>query len=762
MPKQELDYNKGISGRFKIRRVVFYASDSYYGIYDVLPEELDPDSPTPVYNTYNGITFTGELVKPKQGDIIECTTAYTVHEKYGPQYVISSVKMDLDMNDPESKRLYLESIFSPMDVMHMYDALSDPFQALMDKDRDALVRVRGFGNKSVDKKIANFHAKLGISRLITELSAFDLTMGACSKLLDVYGNPDVVIQVIKDNPYRLIRDVDGIGWKKADMLAMKAGMNPHDIKRVIALMYYYMDSRGNDGDSWITPEELQGAIFEYLGDDIPGTVVTDAIHEMQDKNDIWCNDEHTKIGLYKYYRIEKALAENLIRLRDSENDFEYSDWEESIKRQEELQGWEFEPEQIEGIKACLDNNVVYITGGAGTGKSSTVGGMLAAFKGKYTFTQCALAGRAASRLAEITGNEGSTIHRLLGAKGPGEFEHTSENPIDYDIVIVDEVSMIGVDLMLRLTDAMRNGTKLIMLGDSNQLEAIGAGNFAHDILNSDEICTIKLTKIHRQAQKSGIVTQSMRVSGGAQITEKDYVGKTTRGELCDFHIDAYEDKSHTFYAIMEHATVLLENGIPKEDIEVIVPMKDRGDASVYNLNLSLQDLLNPKNDSNCDLIPNQEVTSLIGKDKSYTFRIGDRVINRVNNYDTDPNIFNGNIGEVIELRGRSHSYPMTVYFYGIGNVDIPRSAINNIHLAYAITCHSAQGSEFKNVIVGVDFNSFPLLTRQWIYTAITRAKKDCILCCQNSALRYAIMQNFVSEKRTHLLDLLKKETEVVY
>lgn len=740
----------GISGKLKIKKIIYHDKTSYWGAYDVEEVELDEGSPKPIHNSYGGISLTGELAHPALGQIINCTTELVENAKYGKQYKILSVKMDLDLKDPESKREYLEATFTPMEVMRLYHQFPDPFQILMDRNAAELLKVKGFGRKTVGQKIEKFHENLDVALIITELKDFDITMKLAMKLLNVYHNAEICIKTIKDNPYRLIRDVDGIGFKKADALALKAGLGPHDIKRVEAFMYYYMDELGKNGDSWLTPEELMGGIQDNLGSDIPGTVITDAIHEMQEKNDIWCDNEHTKIGLYKYYRIENELAEHLIRLRDANNTFEYSNWEEAIKRQEEKQGWQFEEEQIEGIKACLENNVVYVTGGAGTGKSSTVGGMLAAFGGRYNYTQCALAGRAASRLSEITGSDGFTIHKLLGAQGDGTFTYNEEFPLDIDIVIVDEVSMISVDLMLKLVRAIPTGSKLIMLGDSNQLESIGAGNFAHDIMNSDEIKTIHLTKIHRQARKSGIVTSSLKVSEGTQLISKGFVGKETRGELEDFHIDSYEDKSHTLYAITQHVSTLLANGVGKNDIEVIVPMKERGDSSVYNLNLVLQNLINPKKNLDECLPSGQEVTSYIGKNMSYTFRVGDRVINRQNNYDTDPEIFNGNIGEIREIRGRSDEYPLLIYFYGIGEVLIPRSAVNNIHLAYAITCHSAQGSEFNNVIVGLDYNSYSLLTRQWVYTAITRAKKDCILCCENGALRYAISQNYVTEKHTHL------------
>lgn len=744
-----------VSGRFTIKKIVFYDKESYFGIFATDVVDLDENSDTPVRNSYGNVTISGELVTPTVGQIIDIVGEKKEHAKYGIQYQIISVKIDFNIEDPTSRKQYLETIFSPLDVDNMYDALDDPFQAFMDEDTAKLIKVHGFGLKNVQKKINLFKSKLEIGTIITGLADFDLTMKMCAKLLDTYKNADMAVQIVKENPYRLIDDVDGIGWKKADMIAMKNGMNQYDVKRVEAFMQYYMSQQGEEGNSWITPEELLGAVHINLGEDIPSTVVTDAIHSMQEHRQFWCNDDHTKLGLSKYYEMERQVAEHLIRLRDSENHFTYDNWEEAIHKQEEVQGWEYEEEQIAGIKACLENNVIFITGGAGTGKSSTVGGMLAAFDGRYAFVQCALAGRAASRLSEITGEEGMTIHRLLGAQGDGSFIYNEEHPVEFDIIIIDEVSMIGIGLILQLLKALKDGTKVIMLGDSNQLESIGSGNFAHDIMVSPEILTLKLSKIHRQAQKSGIITQSVKVSEGVQLIPKGYAGQETRGELLDFHIDAYEDRSATFYKIMQHVSIALENGIPAEDIEVIVPMKERGDSSVYELNNSLQDLINPKD----TMKSSEEIVSHISKNKSYTFRVGDRVINRVNNYEVKPNIFNGNIGIITNI-DNSMQKPLVVYFYGLGEVAIPRAHINNIHLAYAITCHSAQGSEFNNVIVGIDFNSYALLTRQWVYTAITRAKKDCILCCETSALRYAIMQNNIIVKQTHLVDCLYDITHV--
>ena len=357
-------------------------------------------------------------------------------------------------------------------------------------------------------------------------------------------------------------------------------------------------------------------------------------------------------------------------------------------------------------------------------------------------------------MSEITGKTGFTIHRLLGyPKGASEyqgFEFNQDNKLPYNIYILDEISMVDARLFYYLLRAIPDGAKLICLGDSGQLESIGCGNIAYDMIHSPEIPTIELTKIHRQAAKSAIITQSIAIRNGIQIINKDWTGVETRGELQDLELRCYSDKSNTFYNIMEiFSKLMAQKDFNIMDTQIIVPIKTKGDSCTYNINNTIQELYNPS-------AKNKKEITRFSNEKPFVIREGDKVINTVNNYRLLTPIYNGNIGTVksIWYSEEADSRIMTIDFIGIGNVDVPEDCWIGIELGYAITVHKYQGSQSKNVIFGLDFTAYSLLTRELVYTGITRAQKKCYLVCQTGALRYATAQQSVSNKQTHLQNCL--------
>ena len=371
---------------------------------------------------------------------------------------------------------------------------------------------------------------------------------------------------------------------------------------------------------------------------------------------------------------------------------------------------------------------------------------------------CALSGRAASRMSEVTGKEGFTIHRLLGfPKGAPDyqcFEYNQDHKLGADIYILDEISMVDAKIFYYLLRAIPDGAKLICLGDSGQLESIGCGNVAYDMIHSSEIPTIELTKIHRQAAKSAIITQSIAVRNSKQIIPKNWTGVETRGELQDLELHCYSDSSNTFYNIMEiFSRLMAQKDFNIMDCQIIVPIKVRGDACAYNINNTVQELYNPP-------AKNKKEITRISNDKTFILREGDKVINVINNYKLKTPIYNGNIGTIksISYSEELDSRIITVDFVGIGNVDVPEDCWLGIELGYAITVHKYQGSQSKYIIFGLDFSSYALLTRELVYTGITRAQKKCYLVCQTGALRYATMQQSISKKQTHLQDCLYEIT----
>ena len=744
-----MNNEKFIKAQVTVDKVIFYKDD--WGVFVATVDKVFKGT---LLTDPNETTFTGVMPKLKAGEGYTVTAEYAEHSKYGPQYALNMIasSITLDDKDPASQRKFLESIFTQGQVKSMYEALPDPYRALKDGNAVALVNIKGCGLKNATSWINKFKKNYHRSLIFAELSDYNLSASIIDKLLNTYKTPEMVIQKVKEDPYVLVTDVRGIGWKIADNIAVAGGMALDDPKRIKAYIYQYMDDRGNDGYSWITEDEFLGAIFQEFGEDIKDELIIDAVQMLEPY--LWRDKEEKRIGLKYFYTYESRIAEQLLRIRNAESRLTIPEnWMDAVHRIERLQGWEYTDEQINVIKKALYTNVILIQGHSGTGKSSLVKAILEVYRGR-TFVQCAFSGKAASRLMEVTGQDGYTIHRLLGyPQGEPEhqgFRYHEGDPLTEDIYIVDEISMVDMKLFYYLLRAIPNGAKVICLGDNGQLEAIGAGNIAYDLLISPEIESCTLTKIHRQAEESAIVTESLKIKNRQQIIPEDWVGHEVRGQLQDLDITCYSDPSNTYYEVMKAFNKVWNEKKhlgPRAimDIQVIVPMKNRG-ASTYQLNNVIQEICNPGN---------KEKVYIDSQYGGYYLKVGDKVINTVNNYKTHPNIYNGNVGivkgfgEEIDEKGETCQI-MTIDFDSIGEVDIPYKMWKAIELSYALTVHKIEGSEMDTAIFGFDYSAFTLLSKELVYTGITRAKKKCYLIAQNRALRFATTHSEVRQKQTHL------------
>lgn len=751
----------------KAVKTIHRNNDSYFTIASFdLVKEIDGEVEIhPIYKTFTVVGIMPYLMEDADYEI---SATEVENKKYGKQYQVNSINLYLPngIESKEGQKEFLDIIFTKLQVKEMYEALDDPYMTLKDGDISSLVKVKNCGMKTAVAWIDKFKTYMPLSNAMKELSEYGLTEALLRRIVNHYKSSDIAVEIIQNKPYKLI-EVNGVGWHKCDEIAMKGGLKPDSPERIGTYILYYLQERANEGYSYIPADantEIENGIvsktqkpinfidtmIEFFGDDISDEALKGGLDYVNDQ--LWFSDDRKFVGLKRIYDLEMSVAENLIRIRDGENDFKYSNWKDIIKQKEIDQGWEYNEQQIEGIKAVLENQVVVITGKAGTGKSSIVDAMIAVLQG-YSYAQTALSGRAAARMAEITHEEGYTIHRLLGfPKGDrdhGGFVFHEDNKLPRDIIILDEVSMVDGELFNRLVKAIKTGSKLIMLGDTGQLECIGCMNIAADLIASKEIVSIELSQIHRQAANSGIITESIKARKGIQLIEKDWIGTEVRGKLNDLVLDCFSDKSNTFYKVMQHASSELEDGTDIMDLMVIAPSY-KNESGVDNLNAALQSLYNPDS-------PEKKEVFVQKSSKAWILREEDKIINVQNDYYAKnkftAGIFNGNIGVVKNIDIDANT--IAVDFQDIpGIMILPKKNWKDLELGYAITCHKAQGSQCKKVIVGLDFGSFIQLSREWVYTAMTRAIDKCYMVAQNNALRYAVSKNSISVKRTHLVKLL--------
>lgn len=691
----------------------------------------------------------------------------------GLQYDLLYFAKNLDLFKVKNQKAFLKTFLSDIQIKEMYKVLDNPLEVIKEHDIESLKKVHGVGDYIANCIIERFEENRDNCEMYIELDKYGLTPKFIQKLVKKYSNPQKVIEIVKNNPYQLSFDVEGIGFKTADDIALKGGIKRTDPDRIKGYINYILNEQAQEGNSFITSGELTSFIFEEFGgkenilevykdenNNIIGNNINEAIKGLKDNGIIQIEENESKsqrrVYLTKYYRLEEEIAKHLKRIAKAENKFKYDDWEEILKQQEIKQGWTFTEEQRDGIKLGLDKQVCFITGGAGTGKSSLVSGILESLK-NYTFAQTALAGKASARLQEVTGEEGYTIHRLLGFKPPYGFAFNEDDPLTYDIIILDEISLVGGEIFLSLLKAIPNGTKLIILGDMGQLPSIGCMNLAFDLYNSNFITTIELTKVHRQAQKSGIITDSLKLRNQIPVLDKNFVGEVVHGELQDMYYDISDTTESTRPKVMKWFKEKYDSEIVKNimDIQILCPCKDRGDSSVFNLNLDVQNYINPPSPDKKEIVVKQS------KDKSYTLREGDKVMCIKNNYkvvgEHKTGVFNGWCGILTEISD-----------YGFHKVYIPMihdtmtfstsDLINGVILGYASTVHKYQGSSARIIIGAFDNTTPPMMrTKELLYTLWTRAEKECITVAQSTALYNATKTSGVINKNTFLVELLDRE-----
>ena len=705
---------------------------------------------------YGQLTLVGNMV------VMEPGAVYLVYVKKGWNEKFNKIQYDIQYSQEvrefgtrQQVEDFLEMFITQRQIKALYGITDEPLKLIDEHNVEELCKAAGIGEATAERIISRYEACKDYGPAYGELGKMGITKTLIDKLIGFYNSADTVLDIIKNRPYMLADDIKGIGFLKADEIALKNGFDRHDMERVKAFMIYVMnDVASNIGSTYISYTYLMDRIDEIIGRDTPQDTIDDALDFLIDNKIIWCNDRvfedgtvETTLALKRYYDIEKKLAYHIRRLVDAPSNIALSDKEinEKIKNQEKRQGWCYTDTQKYGVKVIADNNVVIIRGYGGTGKSSTVAGLLSCLDDEYHFEQCALSGKASVNLTDITGIEGKTIHRLLKYNPSQGFTYCEEEPLDTNMVILDEGSMVDISLALSLFQAIPTGAKLVILGDTNQLPPIGAGNLLQDMIDSEIIPVVTFDKIHRQGAKSGIIPFSIEVANGVTHYKQSWEGEEVLGELQDLKMIGFkcarDDEKPSVDLIMKEYKEMYQECKDASQITVVLPTNTRGTCTKV-VNKLIQDYVLPRR-TRGDFI---EIG--IGKEKCNVYR-GDRILVLKNNYDLD--IFNGNVGEVLAINKEDNSL---IADFGRGEVEIKGTALNELDLGYAISTHKSQGSTLPYLIYCIDNTHYVMLNRQQVYTGITRAKKKATFIFETKALNSAIRTSKIKYVNTFLYHFL--------
>lgn len=605
-------------------------------------------------------------------------------------------------------------------------------------DNVDLQNVKGIGYATYERIKDMVLSNYVISDILSLLQPLGVSYKMIQKLLSGEPNPSLLKAQLLDNPYIMTR-IRGLGFKRVDGLALK--LNPQIIdspKRAIAFVKWFLnESAETDGNTWVTVDVLEQA----AKDNIPEC--KDAycrLISQEQQNEMLLHFDYAKVGLKRYFELETGIYDILKEI-DSYSD----DWnlnaEDAVGEAEHDLGFTFTEEQCAAVKSALNRNFSCICGFAGTGKSTLLNAIVKAYKYKMV-SCCALSAKAAQRIVEATGHEASTIHRLLGWNGKS-FVHDDNNPLAADVVILDEASMVNVELFYDLIRAVKPGGRLIVCGDNRQLPPIGAGNVFSDVLDKTNVFNIlMLTKVMRQALDSGILMDANKIRMGINPIKEPEL-KIVSGKREDM-VYMFRDSNEAIQNIAIKTFLSTAEREGAYNVVIVVPRKKDCPNSTTVMNKIIQD----------ELLPASEHKEHIDYGTK-TFRIGSKVIQRENNY--DKNVFNGETGYVTSIfedgEGDERTQCFTVEYSSGGDkklITYKRSEMGQVELAYVLTVHLAQGSGYKTVIVAIDTTHYILLDSCLLYTALTRSKERCLLLAQPKAFLRCIHNNNSISRQTWL------------
>lgn len=726
-----------------VTEIVYYNSVNGYAVCDIETEE-------------DTITAVGYMPYIAGGDKVTLTGEWTFHQDYGPQFKVEFFEKNMpsEINDI-LKYLASGSIKGVRlaTAQKIVDMFGEDTLNILEKEPEKLSKIHGISRKKALEIGAEYVKQQGVRNIVMYLQKFGITPQSAVKVYKRYGSSSV--ETIKENPYVLSETVYNIGFKTADKIALEMGISPNAPIRIEGAVKHILSNSSMNGHTYVPKDILLDEVCSFLSITVEEAenVIVKMIFESKLKNEIY-NDGNQKIYLPKLYEAEVYVAHKIKKIAENNTLEKGIDIEKVIKDIEKTNDITLAEHQKSAIYCAMEKGATVITGGPGTGKTTIINTIIQIMdKLDKNVMLAAPTGRAAMRMTEVCGIEAKTIHRLLESSFSENddnmnFAKNEDNPLDCDIVIIDEMSMVDILLIQSLLKALKSHTRLIMVGDSDQLPSVGAGNVLRDIINSGVVPTVSLTEIFRQAKESAIVVNAHKIN---------------RGEYPEFNksgTDFFMVKRDTAVDISQSIVDLFINRLPKAykynslyQIQILSPTR-KGITGVNELNIALQKVINP---------PHKKK-----KEKAFkniTFREGDKVMQTRNNYDmewtklekpeeTGFGIFNGDIGYIHRIDKEMESATIVfddklcIYEF---------SKFEDLDLAYAVTVHKSQGSEFDVIIMPM-YPCAPMLqNRNLFYTAVTRAKKLVVLVGRESCVQKMVENKSEQIRYTGLEQKLRNE-----
>lgn len=692
----------------------------------------------------NPVIVVGNIVAPSPGEFLKISGKWSTHPKFGEQFKAESYTIKNPVSIHGIEKFLGSGLIKgvgPKMAERIVNQFGKNSLEIIDNHPEELGKINGVGQKRISMIKEAWDEQKHIRGLMIFLQAYGIGSGPAIRIFKRYGQG--AISVLKKNPYKLASEVFGIGFRTADNIAEKLGFNKDSSVRLESGVIFVLNQLSEEGHVYyplrdltikcreilvVSSDAIQNAIERLV---LKGELLIDRSLEEPDES----GDENGSVYLKKYFIAEKSIAENLMRILSAKSSFGNVNIEKALKWVQGEININLAEMQELAVKTAVQSKLMIITGGPGTGKTTVINAIIRIFKElNVNIMLAAPTGRAANRMSETTSHSAKTIHRLLEyTPNQGAFRRNRDNPLDMDVLILDEASMIDTRLMSYLLEAVPDRAIVLMVGDINQLPSVGAGNVLGDIIDSGEIPCIELNEIFRQKEGSNIILNAHRINKGL-MPELDNTNSQT-----DFYFIEQDDPERILNIIIELVTRRIPDRFgfdPFKDVQVISPMH-KGVIGTDNLNKTLQDAINPAE------------SKLIKGFRS--FRVNDKVMQIKNNYDKE--VYNGDIGRITDIDPEDQKVKIlfdrkeTIYEY---------SEMDELTLAYAISVHKSQGSEYPAVILPLLTQHYIMLQRNLIYTAITRGKNLIVVTGSKKALEIGIKNDRTTKRYTHLSGMIKK------